>query len=317
MILAAKDNSLFESPEGERELSNGAGDFLFAGRTNHPPGTLDNPTERRGLYRRALLEFDVASAIPAGARISSAVLELFVSNVSTNVPDGELETEMPLHRVDTEWGEGSSDAAQQEGTGAVAEEQDVTWFHTGLEDETWKSAGGDYAADHSALTVVGKKFVVYQWIGDRLRDDVQDCLDRPETNHGWILLGDESKPLTAKRFNSRTHPNEATRPRLIVRYTCLEARDQFAISKISVSETQAVTMSFPSRKGATYTIECSDALGHETAVRWRVCLDELLGTGEPMNVELLARRGKPNLQVDGSASSKFSMSEIIPRRNYG
>ena len=67
-IEAARDNTLFEDPTGA--LSNGEGDYLFAGRTAQGGGV-----ERR----RALLAFDVASHVPAGSVITGVTLRLFVS----------------------------------------------------------------------------------------------------------------------------------------------------------------------------------------------------------------------------------------------
>ena len=49
--------------------------------------------------------------------------------------------------------------------------------------------------------------------------DVQDWLDNPANNFGWIVIGDESSSRTAKRFDSRENPTEGNRPQLTVNYT--------------------------------------------------------------------------------------------------
>ena len=54
-VVASQDNSLYEDSQGV--LSNGAGDYLFAGRTKQSAG--------RSL-RRALVQFDIAGAVPPG-----------------------------------------------------------------------------------------------------------------------------------------------------------------------------------------------------------------------------------------------------------
>ena len=36
--------------------------------------------------------------------------------------------------------------------------------------------------------------------------DVQSWLDNPATNFGWLVLGDESDILTAKRFDTQRVP---------------------------------------------------------------------------------------------------------------
>jgi hypothetical protein len=48
--------------------------------------------------------------------------------------------------------------------------------------------------------------------------DVQVWLDRPAANYGWLLLGNEARPQTTKRFDTRENPNPAVRPALIVEY---------------------------------------------------------------------------------------------------
>jgi hypothetical protein len=49
--------------------------------------------------------------------------------------------------------------------------------------------------------------------------DVQGWLDNPSGNFGWIMIGDESGPLTAKRFDSRENGAVQNRPRLTVFHT--------------------------------------------------------------------------------------------------
>ena len=63
-LTPTADNTIFSESQ---DISNGAGQFLFAGTLNQGP------------IRRALLKFDVASAIPPGAHIDSASLQLHVS----------------------------------------------------------------------------------------------------------------------------------------------------------------------------------------------------------------------------------------------
>ena len=48
--------------------------------------------------------------------------------------------------------------------------------------------------------------------------DVQDWLDNPATNFGWILVGNEADPTTARRFESREAASIGTRPRLVVSF---------------------------------------------------------------------------------------------------
>src|SRR5687768_908728 len=114
VIAPAKDNTLYESPAGT--LSNGAGDFLFAGQT----GPTDGVNIRRGL-----LAFDVAASIPAGAMVTNVSLTLFVTRVAA----GGFNRQVSLSRVTGDWGEASSRAPSPEGSGGTALTGDATWRH--------------------------------------------------------------------------------------------------------------------------------------------------------------------------------------------
>jgi hypothetical protein len=49
--------------------------------------------------------------------------------------------------------------------------------------------------------------------------DVQSWLDDPASNFGWLLLGDETTSLTARRFDTREAPNSALRPALEITFS--------------------------------------------------------------------------------------------------
>ena len=48
--------------------------------------------------------------------------------------------------------------------------------------------------------------------------DVQDWLDDPASNYGWIVLGKEGTRQTAKRVASRENASTEDRPRLLIEY---------------------------------------------------------------------------------------------------
>jgi hypothetical protein len=198
-LAAAKDNTLYEDSAGAR--SNGSGAHFFAGRTQN------------GSTRRGLIQFDVsASGIPAGSTITSAVLTL---NVSRARAGSEAVT---LHRVARDWGEGASNASAQEGAGAASATGDATWVHAFFPDQLWKDPGGDFAGTASAETAVmfqGR----YEWgPSQAMTADVQDWLDRPGANFGWLLMGNEGRNQTAKRFDSLQNATTGNRPLLEIRY---------------------------------------------------------------------------------------------------
>lgn len=196
-VGAAKDNTLFEE---EPEASNGAGEFFFTGAT-----ALDT-------HRRGLIAFDVAAAIPEGATIDSATLTLVMSRtIAGSEP-------VSLHRVLSDWGEGASDAPGEEGAGTAAEPDDATWNHTFFPDEFWGTPGGDFEPAASASQDVAGNGS-YSWTSATMAADVQSWLDDPAGNFGWMLVGNESVPVTAKRFNTKENGDDLTRPVLTVEFT--------------------------------------------------------------------------------------------------
>lgn len=197
-ISPSKDNTLYNNTLFP--LSNALGFHFFAGQTLSPSFSL----------RRGLIAFDIASAIPAGAKISSVELTCNMSKTSnfSNIV-------ITLHRVLSDWGEGTSNALANEGGGASATPGDATWLHTFFDTGFWATPGGDFVPIPSASGSVGG-LGPYTWDDSEMEDDVQLWLDNPSTNFGWLLLGDESTAPTSKRFDSKDHPTAAVRPLLRV-----------------------------------------------------------------------------------------------------
>ncbi|MCH8311008.1 MAG: DNRLRE domain-containing protein, partial [Chloroflexi bacterium] len=102
----SKDNTLYESSTGA--LSNGAGQYMFVGNTAGSNS------------RRALIAFDL-SGMPDGATINSVTLTLNMSKTSSGAQTVEL------HRLASDWGEGSSKAGGKQGAGIAPETGDATW----------------------------------------------------------------------------------------------------------------------------------------------------------------------------------------------
>ena len=198
LLRPGKDSTLIESPSGT--LANGSGPAFFAGRISASSQSL----------RRALIAFDIASALPPGSTITSVRLSLTLS-ATTAGP-----FTVRLHRVLADWGEGVSSSSG--GTGAPAQPADATWLHRFYDDVFWTAPGGDFSPEVSGAALVDQ-VGSYSWgPTPEMTADVQSWLDHPEVAHGWILIGDESVPTTVKRFDSREHPEEANRPLLEVDY---------------------------------------------------------------------------------------------------
>ena len=206
-VVPNKDNTLYQHNEGS--LSNGAGVSLFVGQNSS------------GIFiRRALLAFDLLNYIPPGSTIHSVNLTLHLSRTSSGPQP------VQLHRVLADWGEGISEAQSGGGGGADATESDATWLHTFYNDSFWQEAGGDFAMLPSAITEVND-IGFYTWGNTPdMVNDVQNWVDNPASNAGWILIGNETEGKTSKRFDSKETEQIHNFPMLTVNFTpkggCIE-----------------------------------------------------------------------------------------------
>ena len=198
-LFPAADATLYEDPAGSG--ANGAGEFLFAGRTNL--ATTPN--------RRSLLRFDL-SGLPAGATVTSASLRLHMVVVVTS------DAQVNLHRVTSAWTAGPSDPIGNEAAGVSAGAGDATWLHASFSNILWSAPGGDAASAPSASVLIGTISDYYTWTGSGVLSDVQAWAASPSANFGWLLRTDETVPFTAKRFESGNSLNAALRPLLTVEF---------------------------------------------------------------------------------------------------
>jgi hypothetical protein len=204
VVEPAADTTIYEVAMGDSETANSRGVHLFAGRIVG------------GLRRRAMLRFDL-SAIPPGSVVNSAQFSLSL----TRVPPGTLPAvNFSLQPVTASWGEGSSDAGEPGGNGVLATAGDPTWAQRAFPATPWTLPGGDFFATASAVTSangLGR----YQWgSGTAMVSTVQDWVDSPANNFGWMLIADETAgDQTARRFASREATDANTRPQLSIDYT--------------------------------------------------------------------------------------------------
>lgn len=195
-LTADRDNTIYSE---SNNTSNGAGQNIFAGVTN------------RSAIRRALLHFDLSS-VPAGSVISSATLTLFADRLAGNSQG------IAVHKLTNNWGEGTSDATANEGSGATATANDATWDRRFVPATFWTAAGGDYVATATAQSnPVATGTVTLST--PALLADVQGFVNNAASNFGWILLGtNEAATATSIRFASRHHPTIAQRPTLTLTF---------------------------------------------------------------------------------------------------
>ncbi|HEY3372405.1 MAG TPA: DNRLRE domain-containing protein [Prolixibacteraceae bacterium] len=197
ILNAVKDNTLYQDEVGSK--SNGSGEHFFVGKNN------------LNSIRRGLIKFDIASNVPAGVTILEATLTLSMDQTTSAASNIEL------HPLTSDWGEGASVTPINGGSGVQAQTNDATWLHTFYNSSLWNTPGGDFSASASATTSVNG-VGTYSWTSAQLVADVQKWVDAPTSNFGWCLTGNEVYPQTTKRFASREIATVASRPFLTTVY---------------------------------------------------------------------------------------------------
>lgn len=224
-----RDNTLYEDIDGD--ISNGAGDFIFMGRTG-PDGDSE--------LRRAVIHFDV-SAIPANAIIDSVEVGFQIVTVP-QTPTGGTAT---LHRVLADWGEGDSNAPAFEGQGTAAQTDDATWLYRFFDTELWDVSGGDFRLEESASQGYGTGTgpLIFTSTPDLIRD-VRKWVKYPSENFGWILLGSEGLDFTARKMDSRE--NQGGMPALLtVDYHMAGPTDDLSLEVVASGLTRPVAIANP------------------------------------------------------------------------
>jgi len=202
-VVASQDNTIFQvSYASAQQISNGAGPGIFVGLTN------------QGNVRRGLIEFNL-SAIPAGSVVTNVQVTLNLQKAGA----GEATSTIDLNRVTTAWGEGASNSPQGHGANSAA--GDASWYYSKYSTVQWTTPGGDFVSTPSASTVVGSNSGQnYTWGStSALVSDVQGWINKPSTNDGWIVIGDESTAQSAREFASIAIGNSSLEPSLTITYT--------------------------------------------------------------------------------------------------
>ncbi|HPO13590.1 MAG TPA: proprotein convertase P-domain-containing protein, partial [Candidatus Hydrogenedentes bacterium] len=205
-IGAVKDATLYFDLYGT--IANGSGQYLFAGLSD----------DASPLKRRAALQFDVASILPADAHIVDAQLKLYHEYLNS-----ESNASLTITKIARSWGEGASDAEGDEAAGTTALTDDVTWRHRFSGGEWWSMIGGDVQGTTTAQAAIGGEgsWTIASLPGGsraQIIADVQSWLDQPDSNNGWMLKSDESTITGVKRLASREHPDADKQPRLVITY---------------------------------------------------------------------------------------------------
>lgn len=284
-----RDNSIYS----ESTNSNGLG-MLFSGQTC----AAEN--------RRALIHFDIAGNIPAGATVTAVTLTLNVDQAGGSA-SSEVYT---LHPLTSNWGEGTSIGT---GTGGAPVFPDATWAD-GTLGTPWTSAGGDYSAS-VANTTLTAALGNYSWSSAAMVTNVQNWLNTPATNFGWILLGDESATCTARRFGSA---EVGVSPVLSVTYSCatpptatcqnlvayLGSNGQYTLSPADLSDGSVANCGGALSFSASQTLfDCGDIALTSTSLVLTAVFDGNLAGGLPKGVEVFATNDIPDLSIYGLGSA--------------
>ncbi len=150
----------------------------------------------------AVLRFDIAGNVPPGSVINSATLTMTVTRSGDN-----QDAPMTLHPLSGSWSAGvvNCDAVRGGGQGLDATTGDPTWLDAQYQQVAWSTPGADFGvASASSLVGVGNGS---EGIWDSSSNpamllDVQSWSDDPANNFGWIVIADESRSSTARRFSS-------------------------------------------------------------------------------------------------------------------
>jgi PEP-CTERM putative exosortase interaction domain len=232
-IGASRDATIYQNPPNNPSgpnvnNSNGAGPVLFAG------------TNGQNAPSRGLLDFDVAGAVPAGAKIDSAQLTMYLGQVAGSGGGGSgggdtTPRTIELHTLTNNWGEGITGqgaAVGSGGQGFPANTGDATWNARLFPDTLWTTPGGDFATSASSSTLVDNVINnPFTWFSTpALVGDVQGWLDSPANNFGWAVINAaETTPRDFRAFYTHDFSDAALRPALQISYTLVPEPETYAM----------------------------------------------------------------------------------------
>lgn len=235
--------------------NNGAQAWILAGKIQND------------VYRnRALLRFDFTN-LPPDARILSVALNIEVKRVPDEPPANST---FGLRRMLRPWSEGNKFAnpdpnanpREPPGQGRPATAGDSTWLCAFFPTNEWSVPGGaeglDFSSTESSFQLIGGLGPYRFESTPELVADVQEWVNQPGSNNGWMLLSnDEVTILTARRFASREDPD--AHPTLEIEY----AAPLIIESATRIGDQFALT--FTAWLGQSYSVEFRDNL---TAGQW-------------------------------------------------
>jgi hypothetical protein len=282
VLDAEKDASIYE--EGNGTDANGSGSYLFTGRTAAQGGSAE---------RRALLSFPIAASIPEGSTIASVSLEV---TMSKTISGAQV---VGLHRLLEGWSEGPSNPSGNEGGGATGVAGDVTWIHREFPDSLWSTPGAAFVQSASATLQVADVGGYTFSSTPQLVDDVQDWLDDPSSNHGWVLVVDAPPTGSAKRFDSRENATASNRPKLTISYESTAGKPTAAFSFTPANPRPGEDVSF-----------IDDSSGDPTSWQWNFGDGEISQEQNPTHAYTTAGSKTVTLVVSNTSGNDTVVKEV-------
>jgi hypothetical protein len=191
--------------------------------------------------RRALMQFDLAEAIPSGATVTSVELKVQVVHM---LPPSPVSSNFELHRLLRHWREAATSWAWADNPGSA-----------------WDAAGASAASDavpspSASVAVSGLGQYVFSSTPE-LVADVQLWVDNPESNAGWLLRSNTEAPFTARHFGTREVAARAAS--LTVGFELVPALEPVTIRAVSIQDS-TLTFAFEAQAGVGYKVEFRDDL---------------------------------------------------------
>ncbi|MDP9175968.1 MAG: DNRLRE domain-containing protein [Planctomycetota bacterium] len=199
-------------------------------------------TDGPGNPKRGLIKFDIAGAVPAGATITGAQLQLTVGLFAGNGgfgPGGVSGAEtISLFDETRTWGQPANIVGATSfggnGNGAPAQNGDATWNNAFYNSNSalampWTVPGGNWtaaSADIADASVTGT-LTSFTWSSAPMIADVQNWLNNPTADFGWLIKSADE--VTVEDFRAfwssqgaAANNNPAIAPVLSVTYTVPE-----------------------------------------------------------------------------------------------
>ena len=195
VIPGARADIVSLNPVADTFILNSAPTNNAGGTEGFTVGRDDNNGIRRGLVR-----FDLSS-IPPGSTVTSAVLELTV----IKDPPQQVNANFRLFRLLEDWGEGDGVGPRPGNSGEPATTNESSWTARLAYVADWTTPGAlDDAAPSPSATMLVTTTGPYTWTNAGVAVDVQQWVDQPGQNFGWLIVcADELTPMTVRKFGSR------------------------------------------------------------------------------------------------------------------